>query len=149
MWRRCSVGRVLTPKLTPMSPAPAHRSRATVVLVIRVGEQVVEPFHGVTLNLPGDLSVNGDGSAVREYTHVLDVAAAYRLALESTGPGARRVYTVGSGGDGVSVTDLVDAVVDVTGQAVSVENRPPQPEPQLLVADSTRIRPSSGDRRHT
>lgn len=89
------------------------------------------------------LSVNGDGSAVREYTHVLDVATAYRLALVSTEPGTRRLYNVGSG-DGVSVAELVDAVVDVTGRAVPMEHRPPQPEPHLLVADSTRIRADLG-----
>lgn len=89
------------------------------------------------------LSVNGDGSAVREYTHVLDVAAAYRLALESTEPGAHRLYNVGSG-DGVSIADLVDTVVRVTGQAVPIEHRPPQSEPHVLIADSGRIRADLG-----
>ena len=89
------------------------------------------------------LQVNGDGTAVREYTHVADVATAYRLALAAAVPGAHRIYNVGSG-HGAAVTDIIDAVRRVTGRPLPVEHRPPAPEPALVLADSARIRAELG-----
>ncbi|GAA5190641.1 UDP-glucose 4-epimerase GalE [Rugosimonospora acidiphila] len=86
------------------------------------------------------VTVNGDGSAVREFTHVLDVAAAFRLALESTataGPGAP-VYNVGTG-RGVSVAEIIAAAESVTGKRVPVRHLPPRQEPHTLICDPRRI----------
>jgi UDP-glucose 4-epimerase len=83
--------------------------------------------------------INGDGSALREYTHPLDVADAYRRGLDTARPGKHLIYNVGSG-DAVSVADVVDAVRRITGRPVPVEHRPPAPEARVLMADSTRIR---------
>ncbi|GIH18859.1 NAD-dependent epimerase/dehydratase family protein [Rugosimonospora africana] len=98
------------------------------------------------------VSVNGDGSAVREFTHVLDVASAFRLALEATGAGATgakatgagagagvgAVYNVGTG-RGVSVRELIATAERVTGRRVPVEHLPPKPEPHTLVSDPRRL----------
>src|SRR5215216_1380541 len=46
--------------------------------------------------------VNGDGSAVREFTHVADVAEAYLQALEAAKPGKHEVYNIGTG-SGITV----------------------------------------------
>lgn len=89
------------------------------------------------------LAVNGDGSAVRELVHVTDLAAAYRLALDAAEVGRHRVLNVGSGA-GVRVRDVIDAVERVSGRRIRVVRRPPAPEPQALVADSTRIRAELG-----
>lgn len=89
------------------------------------------------------VTVNGDGSAVREFTHVLDVAEAFRLALVSTTVGNYRMFNVGSG-EAISVRDLVHAVMSRTGRSVAVEHRPPRPEPHTLIADSARIRTELG-----
>lgn len=89
------------------------------------------------------MQVNGDGSAVREFTHVADVAAAYRLALDAAQPGQHQVYNVGAG-HGVSVAEVLDTVERVAGTAVTVEHLPAKPEPHTLVADSTRIRAELG-----
>lgn len=89
------------------------------------------------------VKVNGDGSAVREFTHVLDVAEAYRLALESTQPGEHRLYNVGSE-QPVSMAQLIETVATRTGRPVPVEHQPPKPEPHTLVTDSTRIRDELG-----
>jgi UDP-glucose 4-epimerase len=85
------------------------------------------------------LAVNGDGSAIREYTHVGDLARAYAAALDSADPAGHRIYNVGSG-VGVSVCDVIEAVEVVTGRPVPVQRGPPATEPQELRADSSRIR---------
>jgi len=89
------------------------------------------------------LQVNGDGSALREYTHVADVAEAYALALAAAVPGEHRVFNVGSG-TGVSVSQVVDAVRTGTGRPVPVEWRPAAAESQVLMADSGLIRAELG-----
>jgi UDP-glucose 4-epimerase len=85
------------------------------------------------------LTINGDGTAVREYLHVDDLAGAYVLALDAAGDGAHRVFNVGSG-VGASVRDVVAMVAEVTGRGVPTVSAPPMPEPPLLVADSSAIR---------
>jgi UDP-glucose 4-epimerase len=97
----------------------------------------------VAAGLADHLAVNGDGSAVREFVHVADLAAAYALALHAAAPGRHRVLNVGSGA-GVRVREVIDAVERVSGRRVPVVRRPPAPEPQALVADSTRIRAELG-----
>ena len=88
------------------------------------------------------LEVNGDGSAVRDYVHVTDVADAFALALAACRPGACAVYNVGA--TPASVTDIIAAAREVTGQPVEVRRNPPANEPAELVADCTRIRADLG-----
>lgn len=87
--------------------------------------------------------INGDGGALREYVHPLDVADAYRRALGSAQTGKHLIYNVGSG-EPVSVTDVVDTVRRITDRPVPVEHQPPAPEARVLMADSTRIRHDLG-----
>ncbi|WP_067831699.1 NAD-dependent epimerase/dehydratase family protein [Actinomadura kijaniata] len=89
------------------------------------------------------LEVNGDGSAIREYLHVDDLAAAHVAALDAARPGGEAVYNVG-GGSGASVAEVVATVEEVTGRPVPVLRRPPRPEPPLLVGDSAAIRRDLG-----
>ena len=89
------------------------------------------------------LEVNGDGSAVREFVHVADLAGAYALALDAAQPGTHETLNAGSG-TGVRVRDVIEMVTRVTGRAVPVSNGPPADEPQALVADSGRIRERLG-----
>lgn len=89
------------------------------------------------------MRVNGDGSAVREFTHVADVAVAYRLALQAAEPGRHRVHHVGSG-QGVSVSEVIDTVERVAGRPVRLEHMPAKSEAHTLVADSSRIRSELG-----
>ncbi len=91
----------------------------------------------------GTVSVNGEGTAVRDYIHVTDAAAAIRLALEAAEPGSHRVYNV-STGTGSSVLDVIRTAVDVTGRRIGVSHQPPKPEPQRLVASPALIRAELG-----
>jgi UDP-glucose 4-epimerase len=83
--------------------------------------------------------VNGDGSAVREFTHIADVAEAYLQALEAVKPGKHEVYNIGTG-SGVTVREILAMVEEVTGRSIPVRHRPAQPEPAALIADSRRAR---------
>jgi UDP-glucose 4-epimerase len=82
--------------------------------------------------------INGDGKAVREFTHVADVAQAIALALRSTHPGQPQTYNVGSGVP-TTMLDVIEAVERVTDRPIAVEYGPPKPEPAVLMADSSRI----------
>jgi UDP-glucose 4-epimerase len=89
------------------------------------------------------IEVNGDGSAVREFTHVADVAEAYLRALDAVKPGEHEVYNIGSG-SGVSVREILAMVEEVTGRPVPVRHRPAQPEPAALIADYRRAQERLG-----
>jgi UDP-glucose 4-epimerase len=89
------------------------------------------------------LQINGDGSALREYTHVADVAEAYALALAAVTAGQHRVFNVGSG-TGVSVSQVVDAVRRESGRPIPIEWRPAAAESRMLIADSGLIRAELG-----
>jgi UDP-glucose 4-epimerase len=85
------------------------------------------------------LNINGDGSAIREYIHVADLAHAYVRAIDADSSAGHRIYNVGSG-VGASVRDVIGAVERVTGQPVPVRWGPPTSESPELRADSSRIR---------
>jgi UDP-glucose 4-epimerase len=89
------------------------------------------------------LNVNGDGTAIREYTHVRDLARAYATALDAADPTGHRIYNVGSG-VGVSVRDVIEAAEHITGQPVPVRWGPSANEPRELRADSSRIKTDLG-----
>ncbi len=82
--------------------------------------------------------INGDGSAIRDFVHVADMAAAFALALEACKPGAARIYNIGSG-RATRVRDVISTVETVTGRAVPSRCAPAAHEPQELMADSTLI----------
>lgn len=97
----------------------------------------------VAAGLEPQVDVNGDGSAIREFTHVADVADAYLLALDAVQPGEHRIYNVGSG-HGITVGEVLQIVQAVTGRSVRVVHRPAADEPAALLADIRRIRAALG-----
>jgi UDP-glucose 4-epimerase len=85
-----------------------------------------------------------DGTCVRDYIHVDDLAAAHALALDLIGPGAARHYNVGTG-RGYSVREVIRTVEEVTGLPVPVVEAPRRAgDPAELVADATLIRRELG-----
>ncbi|KQS73472.1 UDP-glucose 4-epimerase GalE [Modestobacter sp. Leaf380] len=85
-----------------------------------------------------------DGTCVRDYVHVLDLADAHLLALPAPAPGEHRVYNLGNG-TGFSVQQVVDAVREVTGHPVPVVVGARRAgDPAQLVASSARIRADLG-----
>ncbi|MBV9162364.1 MAG: UDP-glucose 4-epimerase [Pseudonocardiales bacterium] len=94
-----------------------------------------------------ELVVNGDGTAVRDFVHVADMATAFVLALHACEPGTWRAYNVGSGRPS-TVHDVIAAVETVTGRPVPRRHTAAAHEPATLLADSTRIRSALGWRPH-
>jgi UDP-glucose 4-epimerase len=89
----------------------------------------------------GDDYPTRDGTCVRDYIHVQDLARAHVVALESliTAP-ACRAYNLGCGGMGYTVREVVDAVRRVTGRQVPLRIAGRRRgDPAVLVASSERI----------
>lgn len=77
-----------------------------------------------------------DGTAVRDYIHVKDLADAHLLALESNTPGEHRILNLGSG-DGYSVRQVIDTCCEVTGVQIPAEDAPRRAgDPATLIASS-------------
>jgi UDP-glucose-4-epimerase GalE len=86
-----------------------------------------------------------DGTCLRDYVHVTDLAAAHLLALDALRRGAKStVYNLGNGRPS-SVRDVVRAVEQVTGRRVAVTAGPRRPgDPPALFAASERARRELG-----
>ncbi len=81
-----------------------------------------------------------DGTCVRDYVHVVDLAQAHALALESMKPGQLEIFNVGSE-SGFSVRQVISACEKITGRKLKVEEHPPRAgDPATLVASSEKIR---------
>jgi UDP-glucose 4-epimerase len=85
-----------------------------------------------------------DGTCIRDYVHVKDLADAHLLALPAPAPGEHRIYNLGSG-SGFSVQEMVDAVREVTGHPLPVITGARRAgDPARLVASSARIHEDLG-----
>lgn len=93
----------------------------------------------------GDDYDTPDGTCLRDYVHVTDLAAAHRLALDSLRAGGRSAaYNLGNGRP-VSVREVVTAVERVTGRTIPVGSGPRRPgDPAVLYASSDRIKRALG-----
>jgi UDP-glucose 4-epimerase len=80
-----------------------------------------------------------DGTCIRDYVHVGDLADAHILAFEALGTRARLIYNIGNG-KGFSVREVVESVRRVTGHPIPVVDEPRRSgDPAVLVASSKRI----------
>ncbi len=96
------------------------------------------------LEVFGDDYPTPDGTCIRDYVHVDDLAVVHAHALEAIEPGRGRAYNVGTG-RGASVLEVIAACAAVSGRDVShrvVARRPG--DPAALVADPTRLRQDFG-----
>ncbi|MDA8067301.1 MAG: UDP-glucose 4-epimerase GalE [Actinomycetota bacterium] len=85
-----------------------------------------------------------DGTAVRDYIHVDDLAQAHLLALDHVKAGEHQVFNLGNG-NGFSVREVIAAARRVTGHPIPVREAPRRPgDPPRLVAASARIREQLG-----
>ncbi|MBW4026987.1 MAG: UDP-glucose 4-epimerase GalE [Acidobacteria bacterium] len=80
-----------------------------------------------------------DGTCIRDYIHVHDLARAHLLALEALGSRDRLIYNIGNG-RGFTVREVVESARRVTGHAIPVEEEPRRPgDPAALIASSEKI----------
>src|ERR671932_1276788 len=103
-----------------------------------------------SLTVYGEDYPTPDGTCIRDYIHVGDLAEAHLLALPAPAEGEHRIYNLGNGA-GFSVREVVEAVRGVTGNALPVTVGPRRAgDPARLVASSERIRAELGwTPRHT
>ncbi len=84
----------------------------------------------------GDDWPTADGTCVRDYIHVRDLADAHLLALEHSAPGVHSIYNLGNG-TGFSVLEVIDACRRVTGRPIAVRTVARRPgDPAVLIASS-------------
>jgi UDP-glucose 4-epimerase len=85
-----------------------------------------------------------DGTCVRDYVHVEDLASAHVMALKTLRPGERRVYNLGNG-RGFSNLEVIEAARKVIGHPIAIEDADPRPgDPAFLVASSEKARRELG-----
>jgi UDP-glucose 4-epimerase len=100
-----------------------------IVLQVALGQRAcVQVF--------GDDYPTRDGTAVRDYVHVQDLADAHVLALEALEPGEAKAFNLGNG-LGASVAEVLEVARSVTGHAIPATVAPRRAgDPPTLVADS-------------
>jgi UDP-glucose 4-epimerase len=85
-----------------------------------------------------------DGTCIRDYIHVVDLADAHERALEQAVPGEHRIYNLGNG-TGFSVQQVVDTCRQVTGHPIPAQSAARRPgDPAVLIASSDRARDELG-----
>ena len=85
-----------------------------------------------------------DGTAVRDYIHVQDLAEAHLLAFQALDERDRMIYNLGNG-QGFTVRQVVDSARRVTGHPIPVEELPRRAgDPAVLIASSAKIETELG-----
>jgi len=96
------------------------------------------------VNIFGTDYATPDGTCVRDYIHVTDLAAAHLLALHGLEKSPRLIYNLGNG-QGFSVRQVIEVARKVTGHAIPVTESPRRPgDPAILIASSEKIRRELG-----
>ena len=109
-----------------------HRPEAHLIpniIKVALGQKPHVEIYGTDYETP-------DGTCIRDYIHILDLARAHILALSSE---KSAFYNLGTGG-GSSVREVIDAAVSVTGKRIAVVEKPRRPgDPPRLIAASQKI----------
>jgi UDP-glucose 4-epimerase len=101
-----------------------------------------------TIKIFGSDYPTPDGTCVRDYIHVRDLADAHLLALAALEKKDRVIYNIGNG-QGFTVRQVIESVRRVTRQPIPVEECPRRPgDPAVLVAGSEKIKQELGWRPH-
>src|SRR5438477_2535676 len=104
------------------------------VLKVALGEKPHVEIYGTDYETP-------DGTCIRDYIHILDLARAHILALSAP---KSEFYNLGTGG-GSSVREVIDAAAQVTGRKIDIVEKPRRPgDPARLIASSEKIKRELG-----
>jgi UDP-glucose 4-epimerase len=88
-----------------------------------------------------------DGTCIRDYVHVHDLARAHLLALEALAGRDRLIYNIGNG-RGFSIREVIESARRVTGHPIPVEEAERRPgDPAVLIASSEKIERELGWKR--
>jgi len=118
----------------------AHQPESHLIpLVLRVplGQREQVNINGTDYPTP-------DGTCIRDYIHIADLASAHLLALEGLRDHDKLVYNLGSG-NGYSVREVIETARKVTGHPIPAVENPRRPgDSPRLVASSERIKRELG-----
>lgn len=104
------------------------------VLKVALGQKPHAEIYGADYDTP-------DGTCIRDYIHILDLARAHILALHAS---SSEFYNLGTGG-GTSVREVIEACRKITGRKIAVVEKPRRPgDPAGLVAASEKIQRELG-----
>lgn len=104
------------------------------VLKVALGQREAVDIYGTDYPTP-------DGTCIRDYIHILDLAQAHILALKSKTSGC---YNLGTGG-GTSVREVITTCREITGHAIPSVEKPRRPgDPPRLIAASDKIKSELG-----
>jgi len=104
------------------------------VLKVALGEKANVEVFGTDYETP-------DGTCIRDYIHIIDLAQAHILALNAS---KSEFYNLGTGG-GASVRQVIDSCRTVTGRDIDVVEKPCRPgDPPRLIATSEKIKRELG-----
>jgi len=99
---------------------------------------------GRRVQIFGDDYPTPDGTCLRDYIHVTDLADAHLRALGACRPGQHRIYNLGNG-TGFSVREVIEVCREVTGADIPADVGPRRAgDPAVLVASSERIQSELG-----
>ena len=104
------------------------------VLKVALGKKAAVEIYGTDYETP-------DGTCIRDYIHIVDLAQAHILALKSP---KSEFYNLGTGG-GSSVREVIDSCRKVTGRKIDIVEKPRRPgDPPRLIAASEKIQRELG-----
>jgi UDP-glucose 4-epimerase len=104
------------------------------VLKVALGQKPNVEIFGTDYETP-------DGTCIRDYIHIVDLARAHILALNAT---RSDFYNLGTGG-GASVRDVIDSCRKITGRNLGIVEKPRRPgDPPRLIASSEKIKRELG-----
>jgi UDP-glucose 4-epimerase len=104
------------------------------ILKVALGQKEAVEIYGTDYKTP-------DGTCIRDYIHILDLADAHIRALDRAESG---FFNLGTGG-GTSVREVIDCCRRVTGKEIAVREQPRRPgDPPRLIAASDKIRRELG-----
>jgi UDP-glucose 4-epimerase len=96
------------------------------------------------IKLYGDDYPTPDGTCIRDYIHVADLARAHLLALDALTPGTHSIYNLGNG-KGFSNKEVLTAVEKVTGKTLTINIAPRREgDPAVLIASSEKAKRELG-----
>ena len=108
-----------------------------IVLMAALGRRSRVTIFGTDYDTP-------DGTCIRDYIHVEDLARAHAVVLGALQAGDERVYNLGIG-RGYSVREVIEAAKRVTGRSIEAEESDRRPgDPPVLYADPTKIKDETG-----
>lgn len=103
-----------------------------LLLAVAAGERETFEIYGDDYDTP-------DGTCIRDYVHVSDIADAHLLALTIPQHAGMKTYNIGSG-HGYSVRQVIDTAQEITGRKISVRISPRRPgDPSRLCASPAKI----------